>query len=76
MVCSFSARLTVRLLSLAEHVLGNATSEEIRSFLQNYGSIMDYPAAVNGPELYAAYPEAKYILVKSYYFAMLLTEAH
>ena len=36
----------------------------------------DYPAAVNGPELYAAYPEAKYILVKSYYFAMLVTEAH
>ncbi|KAF8587165.1 hypothetical protein K439DRAFT_862684 [Ramaria rubella] len=41
---------------------GNATMEDIRSLLDPYGSILDYPAAIYGQELYAAYPDAKYIL--------------
>ena len=45
--------------------LGDATSEDIKTLLQDYGAVLDYPAAMYGPELYSIYPDAKYILVRS-----------
>jgi hypothetical protein len=44
--------------------LGDATTEDIKTLLQPYGTVLDYPAAMNGPELYSTYPDAKYILVR------------
>lgn len=44
--------------------LGDATSEDIKTLLQHYGAVLDYPAAMYGPELYSMYPDAKYILVR------------
>ncbi|KAF8583144.1 hypothetical protein K439DRAFT_1661425 [Ramaria rubella] len=41
---------------------GEGTPEDIQSILDNYGSVLDYPAAMYGKELLAAYPEAKFIL--------------
>ena len=66
MVCSFKSVLTVNpLLNWWLHYsLGDATSEEIQTLLQPYGAVLDYPAAMYGPELYSTYPDAKYILVR------------
>jgi hypothetical protein len=43
---------------------GDATNQDIETLLQHYGAVLDYPAAMYGPELYSTYPDAKYILVR------------
>jgi hypothetical protein len=43
---------------------GNGTPEDFDGILRGYGSVLDYPAAMYPAELYAAYPDAKFILVR------------
>ncbi|KAF8518515.1 hypothetical protein BU17DRAFT_90840 [Hysterangium stoloniferum] len=46
---------------------GDSGPEVWDDLLKDYQSIMDYPAAIFGRELYAAYPDAKFILVAAFF---------
>jgi hypothetical protein len=43
---------------------GNPTPEDFDVILRGYSSALAYPAAMYPAELYAAYPDAKFILVR------------
>lgn len=45
--------------------LGSATIDDIRALLKDYNSVLDLPAAMFYDKLYEAYPDSKFILVKT-----------
>ena len=45
---------------------GKVSSEELREFLKDYGSCVDYPQASYPEQMYAAFPDAKFILVSTF----------
>lgn len=45
-------------------IIGEGTIEEMDAVLHDYGAVLDYPPAMYYAELYATYPDAKFILVR------------
>ena len=48
-------------------VLGSGSTALMHELLDNYGSVLDHPAVMWPDELYAAYPDAKFILVSPFH---------
>ena len=61
--------LTSPSLELSNPILsmraGNGTSEDFDELFRGYTAALSYPAAMYPEELYAAYPHAKFILVRA-----------
>lgn len=58
--------IRVFLLALCSHLSNNTGSGSIKlihKLLDEYEAILDYPSVMFPDELYAAYPDAKFILV-------------
>ena len=51
---------------------GKVSSEELREFLKDYGSCVDNPQAAYPEQMYAAFPDAKFILVSSTFMCFIL----
>jgi len=50
-------------LSYRPYFVGDSTPERFDKILSGYHSVVDSPVAIMAAEVYAAYPDAKYILV-------------
>jgi Sulfotransferase domain len=46
-------------------ITGTASKEDMEAILRDHGAALDYPVGIAFAELYAAYPDAKYILVRN-----------
>jgi Sulfotransferase domain len=46
-------------------ITGTASNEDMESILRDRGALLDYPVGIAFAEVYAAYPDAKCILVRN-----------
>jgi len=60
-LASLSLELSNPILSMR---IGNGTPEDFDELFRDYNVVLSYPSAMYPEELYAAYPHAKFILVR------------